>query len=448
MSNSVLMDEFVLNRAKGALYAVINAAHDVLQCNEAFRSYFQIRENFSGKIEDLFAKQEHEKLRQIVSNVLQYDDHYTNLKFGIASESFEQNQGVNWEIYRINYKDENCVFFFGSLLCKKDHILLTENLNKLEAILTSTNESSIIISKDNRVEYFSAHAYNEVKQFFGKEIKVGDDFDQYIIPDLRELFYEKFNEALSGKEIFYEINIPVGDGDGLWFFIKFVPVRSSDGTVGAVLYSARNIDDIKKYESELTKQKFYLKSMYESTDTAIAIFDRNLKMIYANKRAYELTESKFGKKINKGDFVLDFIYLDSLEFFKSQIDKAQQGEIVIFEFNDGDEFWKFKIFPILDENGSNLGISIHISDITTIKNYEKKIIEQAQFLKKLAWSQSHELRGPLSTILAISENINDIKDNDLKEIVLSKLRKYAEQMDHIVKSTVLSINQLSEKFDI
>lgn len=442
------MDDFILSRASGVLYAIVNAAHDVLRCNVAFRNYFQLNENFSGRVEDLFLAEEREKLRQIVSNVFQNDEHYTHLKFGIASEVIAQNQEVIWEIYRIHYMGENCVFFLGSLMYKREHILLTENLKKLEAILTSTNESSIILSKDNRVEYFSAQAYKEVKQFFGKEIKVGDDFDQYIIPDLRDLFYEKFNEALSGKEIFYEINIPVGDSNGLWFFVKFVPVRSSDGTVGSVLYSARNINDIKQYESELSTQKFYLKSMYESTDTAIAIFDRNLKMIYANKRAYELTETKFGKKINKNDFILDFIYLDSQEFFKSQIDKAQQGETVIFEFNDGDEFWKFKIFPILDENSNNLGISIHISDITAIKNYEKKIVEQAQFLKKLAWSQSHELRGPLSTILAISENINDIKDFELKEIVLSKLKKYAEQMDQIVKSTVISINQLSEKFNI
>ncbi|MFN4298741.1 MAG: PAS domain S-box protein [Thermaurantimonas sp.] len=442
------MDDYILKRSKSTLYAIVNQAHEIIHCNEAFKNYFQLDENFFGKIQDLFVAEEQEKLRQIVLNVLQNDEHYTNLKFGTTSESFGQNQGVNWELYRINCKEENCVFLIGSLLYTNEHILLTENLKKLEAILTSTNESSIILSKDNRVEYFSAQAYKEVRQFFGKEIKVGDDFDQYIIPDLRELFYEKFNDALSGKEIFYEINIPVGGSNGLWFFVKFVPVRSSDGTIGSVLYSARNINDIKQYESELTRQKFYLKSMYESTDTAIAIFDRNLKMIYANKRAFELTEIKFGRKIRQGDFALEFIYLDNQDYFKNQIDKALQGETVIFEFNDGDEFWKFKIFPILDENNNNLGISIHISDITAIKNYEKKIIEQAQFLKKLAWSQSHELRGPLSTILAISENINDIEEPDLKEIVLSKLRKYADQMDQIVKSTVNSINQISEKYGI
>lgn len=426
--------------------AVIGPDFQILQFNEAFRNCFKVESLQKVKFLDFFSPDEAEKIAKSLNDVFEKNERssYNLRKYKFSD--FTDYCTIFWEFIKITDSDENTILAIGTLSKNKEHIILPENLFMLDAILTTTNESSIILSKENKVEYFSSQAQIDVKQFFGKHIQIGDDFDQYIIPELRDLFYEKFNEAWRGQEIYYEINIPVGPDDGLWYFIKFIPIKSSLGIVSSVMYSARNINDIKRYESELNQQKFYLKSMYESSDSAIAIFDRKIKLVYANKKAYELTEKKFGKKISKGDYAFDFFYPGSHALFQEKIESALHNEPVVFEYNDKDEYWKFKIFPIHDENLNIIGLSIHISDITEIKNYEKKIIEQVQFLKRLAWSQSHELRGPLSTILAISENIHEIQDEDIQELMLDKIKKYAEQMDEIIKSTVLSINQLSEKY--
>ncbi len=420
----------------------------LIHFNDAFRNLFKIEQNFEGRFSDFLSEESEKEFSEIFQSILEEDKHLTNLNVRYKSISLPEDMSIVWEFYKVKNTEKSSVIGLGILFASKNHIVLPENIFKLDVLLTSTNEASIIISRENRVEYFSAQAYKEVKLFFGKELKVGDDFDQYILPELRTLFYEKFNEALNDKEIFYEINIPVGSEEGLWYFIKFIPVKSSLGTISSVMYSARNINDIKKYEAELNQQKFYLKSMYESTDTAIAIFDRELKMLYANKKAFEMTAKKFGKKIRYGDSAIDYIYSDIHDTFKKQIDTVLKGDSTIFEIRDGDEYWRFKIFPIQDENNTILGISIHISDITAIKLYENKIIEQVQFLKRLAWSQSHELRGPLSTILAICDHIHEISDEELKDYILSKMKNYAEQMDQIIKSTVISINQLSDKYSI
>lgn len=444
------MDTSILGKCKSILIIVIDAEMNLIQFNEAFRNVFKIEQNFVGNFSNFLTEESTPLFTEIFQSVLYSDEHPANISLSARTPVFfSKKMNIKWEFYRQTSPEGSpFVIGLGYIVSSGEDIVLPEDIYKLDALLTSTNEASIIISRDIRVEYFSAQAHREVKAFFGKELKVGDDFNQYILPDLRDLFYEKFNEALSGKEIFYEINIPVADQEGLWYFIKFIPVKSSIGTISSVMYSARNINDIKKYESELNQQKFYLKSMYESTDTAIAIFDRELKMLYANKNAFDLTEKKFGKKINYGDSALEFIYRSLHDQFKKQIQKVLQGNSTFFEIKDGEEYWKIKIFPVQDQNLNVLGVSIHISDITSIKIYENKIIEQVQFLKRLAWSQSHELRGPLSTILAICDNIHEISDTELKEYILSKMKNYALQMDLIIRSTVISINQLSDKYAI
>ncbi|MFN3951145.1 MAG: PAS domain-containing protein [Thermaurantimonas sp.] len=430
---------------RNVLMVVIDADMTLVQFNDAFRNIFKIEQNFKGRFSDFLSEESAQMFFEIFQTVLVSNNHSANVNLTYKSLSLPKDVDIIWEFYRSEQSEKTEIVGLGIAKASAHSIITPENIYKLDALFASTNEASIIISRDIIVEYFSAQAYQDVKLFFGKELKTGDDFDQYILPELRDLFYEKFNEALSGKEIFYEINIPVGSEEGLWYFIKFIPVKSSIGTISSVMYSARNINDIKKYEAELNKQKFYLKSMYESTDTAIAIFDKELRMLYVNKKAFELTEKKFGKKISIGDSAFDFIYGSLQASFRDQIDTVLKGDSAIFEVKDQGEYWRFKIFPIHDENNTTLGVSIHISDITAIKLYENKIIEQVKFLKQLAWSQSHELRGPLSTIMAICDNLDEISDPELKEHMISKIKDYAEQMDLIIKSTVISINQLSDK---
>lgn len=438
------MKSFLLDNIQSALICALDTNGKIIQSNIAFKKFFGIDEDFRGYFLEVIHPDDVHFMREIINDVVQHKKHVKDVILKLKINEKYLDQKVTWELFMED--QTNQIYCIGLISQIGENILYADNIFNLESILTSTNESSIILSKNVKVEFFSKQAFEDVKKFFGKEIKKGDDFDQYIIPKLRNLFYEKFNKALRGQEIFYEINVPVGKSEGTWFFIKFIPIRSAVGKITSVLYSARNIDDIKKFEEELNQQRFYLKSMYESVDTAIGVFDKDFKVLYTNKRASDLINQKFGKKPRKGDSGYDFINPKNFDIFRTKIENALKGISEIFEFEDESEVWRFKIFPIYDENMNIVGISVHISDITKLKEYEKKIIEQMEFLKKLAWTQSHELRGPLSSILAICQNINLIEDVSKKENALASIRKYAEQMDTIIRTTVANINQLSTNY--
>ncbi|WP_448522094.1 PAS domain S-box protein [Schleiferia thermophila] len=435
------MTSFLLDNIQSALICTLDIHANILYSNAAFKKFFLIDETYRGNFFEVIDDTQFHLLKEILKSVTENKKHIKDFVLRLKDKERHSGQKVTWEFFLEDTKNQ--IFCIGIVSQYGEYILYADNIFNLETILTTTNESSIILSKNVKVEFFSKQAYEDVKKFFGKEIKKGDDFDQYIIPDLRELFYDKFNEALSGNEIYYEINVPVGPSEGTWFFIKFSPIRSAVGGITSVLYSARNIDDIKKYEHELSQQRFYLKSMYDSVDTAIGVFDKNFKVLYTNKSVSDLIQKKFGKKPRKGDSGYEFFYSNNLNFFHSKIERALKGTSEIFEYEDGNEVWRFKIFPIYNENLTIVGTSVHISDITKLKEYEQKIVQQIKFLKQLAWSQSHELRGPLSSILAICENLNLIEDEYLKQNALTSIKKYSDQMDEIIKNTVANINRLS-----
>lgn len=77
------------------------------------------------------------------------------------------------------------------------------------------------------------------------------------------------------------------------------------------------------------------------------------------------------------------------------------------------------------------------NDITEKQNYLSTIEEQNKKLKKIAWTQSHIVRAPLSRILGIINYIES-KPEDTSDLLffLQQLRVSAEELDVIIKQIV------------
>ena len=88
----------------------------------------------------------------------------------------------------------------------------------------------------------------------------------------------------------------------------------------------------------------------------------------------------------------------------------------------------------MEFNSGQKGIIVQSTDITTIINHLKTIEKQNVKLKNIAWTQSHEVRAPLSRILGIINLIETQKDHpgDL-QFLLNQLRVSSDEMDAIVR---------------
>lgn len=76
-------------------------------------------------------------------------------------------------------------------------------------------------------------------------------------------------------------------------------------------------------------------------------------------------------------------------------------------------------------------------DVTEQQMFIKRIEDKNETLKGIAWTQSHDVRGPLATIMGLLNLLNedDFKDSQNKEIV-SGLKESSLQLDEIIKKIV------------
>jgi PAS domain S-box-containing protein len=120
------------------------------------------------------------------------------------------------------------------------------------------------------------------------------------------------------------------------------------------------------------------------------------------------------------------------------------GELINYKKN-GEPYWtSVNLTPIFDENGVfQFGISVE-SVITEKKEKEQKILAQHAALQRIAWSNSHELRRPVSSIIGLVSLLRDIGDENEKVHCLDALEKCSKDLDAMIRS----INNETEKMQL
>lgn len=109
--------------------------------------------------------------------------------------------------------------------------------------------------------------------------------------------------------------------------------------------------------------------------------------------------------------------------------------------------------PIYDENNEISGMIGISSDITQKVKYEKLLKQHTEelersnaALKKIAWTQSHVVRAPISRILAVINLIEEQPDSfDEISFWLKQLKISTCEMDEIVKKIISETNNLDQE---
>ena len=183
-------------------------------------------------------------------------------------------------------------------------------------------------------------------------------------------------------------------------------------------------------------EKQNLRAMINNTEDIIWSVDRNQKVILANNAYWERVKKISGKgkdEISVADF--DKHLLKVWTGFYDQALRGELSKLIWSETDNGNKIYEEVRFNhIHDKHNNTTGVSCYSRDITKQYTHLKLIKKQNDQLRQIAWIQSHEVRGPVATILGLVHlfNLEDPGDPENKGI-LEKLTIAANQLDDIIK---------------
>jgi PAS domain S-box-containing protein len=194
-------------------------------------------------------------------------------------------------------------------------------------------------------------------------------------------------------------------------------------------------------EESLQKSEANLQAILKTTDTAYALFDKNLKVLAFNQNAVEFVRDKHGHIPEKGDKLTDYFPKNKFPAINNFAKDVLKGNNINYEVDypleDGSVVWYYeRLFPITNDNKEIIGMLMALYDITERKNAEQdlksayeRIQNHINSIKDMAWKQSHLIRSPLANLKGL---VAMLEDNPSDAEIFNHIQNELNRMDTII----------------
>jgi PAS domain S-box-containing protein len=211
-----------------------------------------------------------------------------------------------------------------------------------------------------------------------------------------------------------------------------------------------NLTTIHQLELELNKQKEQfiaaerkLRAFFKSSAFCHMLIGKDLEVIDFNKATALFIKEMYGKNVQVGKCVLDYISPLYKKEFMICLTRAFAGkrinrEIFVKFENKAPAWWNIFLEPIKNDDGKVVAIVYNATDISDQKQRIAEIVAKNELLLSIAQIQSHEYRRPVASILGLMEVIR-IGNQPLSE-ELQMLDAAAKELDQKIR-TVIELTQ-------
>lgn len=271
---------------------------------------------------------------------------------------------------------------------KKTELELRQSQERLQKLLE--NQTIYVLRTDlqGRHTYWNKKFEKDCGFLFeGRENLPGNaEFTvmEYDRPKMREAVYSCISEP--GRVIQLELDKPKKDGGIRTTLWEFVCLTNDDGVPSEMQCTGLDITDRKKNEQLIQSSEEKYRSLVESSDATIVLFDKEGVMLFCNTIAaqnYGLSPSDLiGKSIR------DFVQPAEFEDIKKDIDwvigtnssKVHEPSLYI----NGKTIWlRTSIQPVRNEQGIPYAVLMNATNITEQKLARLKLEESEQRFKSL-----------------------------------------------------------------
>jgi PAS domain S-box-containing protein len=256
-----------------------------------------------------------------------------------------------------------------------------------------------------------------------------------------------------GKVVKYE-----SEGEALGAYRHYEnylsPIKDADDHIISTYFISREITSQKSAEKVLLEHQRKLNTVYENSIQILTILDLERRFTWFNKNALDRSPAILGRTLVLGERAETYIEESQQELFISNFNKAAQGEVITYtrvaKVRGQAMYLEYTLSPII-EQGEVVGVSLTGINVTKHKEYEDylkrinlELIQQNEQLNQYSYIISHNLRGPIATLMGLVQIFEQEKNNTNQiENVIQLIYKSAVKLDAIIKdlNSVISYDE-------
>ncbi len=225
-------------------------------------------------------------------------------------------------------------------------------------------------------------------------------FVETIDDEYKEHVIDMLQRQAKGEQtdIEYKINRP--DGTQRWIRDRAYPIYDENNKVFRISGIADDITKYKIKEEELRSSEEHYRSLIESSDAIIMLFNRQHEITFVNRVTIDKFNTNYkdiiGKKIE------DLLISEDIERYKGTFEhvfETKETLVLETELNiNGEKIWtRNSIVPIRDNNGEAAQLLINSLDITELKKAQELVNRSNARLKGMQLVDRAIIQGELNS---------------------------------------------------
>ncbi|MBL7856357.1 MAG: PAS domain S-box protein [Cyclobacteriaceae bacterium] len=321
---------------------------------------------------------------------------------------------------------------------KKQADILKKSEANLRAIFEHTIDAFVLLDAAYNIVSFNRSALG----ISGLDLKKGKSIFDFIEIERHENFRTNLERASLGATVEYNTQVSSFDNT-TWYHVSISAIIVDQNLVGFCI-TTHDYSSLKRAEALLKESEERFRALVENSEDIIGLANKNGQIVYLNPSiehisGYKADEFLFAKSeeyIHPDDKDLYITFWNSV--FESR-GKLMHGA---FRMKSKNLTWRWLEGTAinLSEKDNVEGIIINFKDVTERKKAEiektnliSQLTEQNYNLQQFSFIASHNLRGPVASILGLLQILKPVVVTEYVATIHQMIHKSVKNLDSVIR---------------
>lgn len=209
-----------------------------------------------------------------------------------------------------------------------------------------------------------------------------------------------------------------------------------------------NVTEIMKAREEMIIAKTNLDATIDNIDNIIWSIDPDYRLLSANAAFKTMIKDKYDVDIELGDSILiPVVKPEEVQLWKAYFDRSLSGEMVVLNAKilHPTNTHEIKMYPIHHDNRI-IGIVCQGRDVQEALDNAIRIEKQNRDLRQIVELASHDIRGPVASLMGIVPLFNESNPEDpFNADIINHVRTLVHQLDRVLHEIVSKSHLLHQE---
>lgn len=208
-----------------------------------------------------------------------------------------------------------------------------------------------------------------------------------------------------------------------------------------------NYLDKRAQNEALLKSKANLKTIFDHTEVGYLLMDNEYRIISYNQPMYVGYAQHTGIKLEVGDLFTEALLADRKARLVNMFEQVMLSQKPVeyettYNDSEGTFYYTITLVPVVS-NKNSIGLCLSAYNITKRKLMELEreaitsdLMQRNRDLEQFAYMVSHNLRAPLTNIMALTNLLNSSITDDDKAIAIQSLNESSYKLDEVIQDMV------------